>query len=152
MYLDTLDFLPNDVLCKVDRAAMANSLETRAPFLDHRVVELAWRLPLNMRLRKGSTKWALRQILDRHVPRSLIDRPKAGFSIPLGSWLRGPLKEWAETLLDERTLTAQGYLQCAPIRKKWEEHLSGTYDHSAAIWTVLIFQLWLESEPRMLRQ
>lgn len=148
MYRDTLDYLPNDILCKVDRAAMANSLETRVPFLDHRVVELAWRLPLSMKIREGQTKWALRQILYRHVPKPLIERPKAGFGIPVAKWLRGPLREWAETLLDQRVLEAAGYLKAAPVRKQWEEHLAGTYDHSAGLWTVLMFQAWLENETR----
>lgn len=148
MYRDTLDYLPNDILCKVDRAAMANSLETRVPFLDHRVVELAWRLPLSMKIRQGQTKWVLRQILYRHVPKHLIERPKAGFAIPLAKWLRGPLREWAEALLDQRALEAGGFLKALPIRKQWEEHLAGTYDHSAGIWTVLMFQAWIEKEAR----
>lgn len=146
MYRDTLDYLPNDILCKVDRAAMSNSLETRVPFLDHRVVELAWRLPLGMKIRQGQTKWALRQILYKHVPSRLIERPKAGFGIPLAKWLRGPLREWAEALLDQRVLEAGGFLKAAPIRRQWREHLAGTYDHSAGLWTVLMFQAWLANE------
>jgi asparagine synthase (glutamine-hydrolysing) len=148
MYRDTLDYLPNDILCKVDRAAMANSLETRVPFLDHRVVELAWRLPSSMKIRPGQTKWPLRQILYQHVPRHLIERPKAGFGIPLAKWLRGPLREWAEALLDRRVLEAGCFLDAAPIRRRWEEHLAGTCDHSAGLWTVLMFQAWLENEGR----
>jgi asparagine synthase (glutamine-hydrolysing) len=146
MYLDALDFLPNSVLCKVDRAAMANSLETRAPLLDHRVVEISSKLPLGMRLRRGSTKWALRQVLYRRVPPKLVERPKAGFSVPLGSWLRGPLREWAEALLDESNLVDQGFLDPVPIREKWKQHLTGVYDHSGSLWTVLMFQSWLENE------
>ena len=148
MYRDTLDYLPNDILCKVDRAAMANSLETRVPFLDHRVVEVAWRLPLSMKIRQRQTKWALRQILYKHVPRHLIERPKAGFGIPLATWLRGPLREWAEALLDQRVLEAGGFLNAALIRRKWEEHLAEAYDHSAGLWTVIMFQAWLENEDR----
>ena len=125
---------------------MANSLETRAPLLDHRVVEISSKLPLGMRLRRGSTKWALRQVLYRRVPPKLVERPKAGFSVPLGSWLRGPLREWAEALLDESNLVDQGFLDPVPIREKWKQHLTGVYDHSGSLWTVLMFQSWLENE------
>ena len=148
MYRDTMTYLPDDILCKVDRAAMATSLETRVPFLDHRVAELAWRLPLNMKIRNGQGKWALRQILYRYVPKELIDRPKAGFSIPIGQWLRGPFKDWAEAMLDEKRLEVEGYFYPKPIREKWLQHLSGRYDHTASIWAVLMFQSWLESTNR----
>jgi asparagine synthase (glutamine-hydrolysing) len=146
MYRDSMTYLPDDILCKVDRAAMATSLETRMPFLDHRVVELAWQLPLSMKIRAGQGKWALRQVLYKHVPRELIDRPKAGFSIPLGQWLRGPLRHWAEGLLDEKRLLSEGYFYTEPILQKWAEHLTGRRDHTASLWAVLMFQAWLEGE------
>ena len=148
MYRDSMTYLPDDILCKVDRAAMATSLETRVPFLDHRVAELAWRLPLNMKIRNSQGKWALRQILYKYVPKNLIERPKAGFAIPVGQWLCGPLKDWAEALLDEKRLEVEGYFHPKPIREKWAQHMSGRYDHTASLWAVLMFQSWLESNDR----
>jgi asparagine synthase (glutamine-hydrolysing) len=143
MCMDAMTFLPDDILVKVDRAAMVNSLETRVPFLDHRLVELASQLPMNMKIRDGKTKWILRQVLYQYVPKDLIERPKAGFGIPLGEWLSGPLRDWAESLLDETRLGREGYFNVHYIRNLWHAHLSGKSNHQSLLWNILMFQAWL---------
>lgn len=148
MYVDTRLYLPDDVLVKVDRAAMSVALETRVPLLDPQVAQAAWSIPLHVHLRDGRGKWVLRQLLERHVPRELFDRPKMGFGVPIGRWLRRELKEWAGDLLATARLRREGFLEPALIERRWRQHQSGAADWSTALWIVLMYQSWLEESSR----
>lgn len=146
MLLDSVSYLPDDILAKVDRAAMGVSLETRVPLLDHRVVEFAWSLPFDMKIRNGESKWLLKQVLYRHVPKEIINRPKMGFGVPIDHWLRGDLREWADDLLNPVRLKSEGFFDPAPIQEKWKQHISGQRNWQYQLWDVLMFQAWLAQE------
>ena len=148
MWRDSVDYLPGDILCKVDRASMANGLETRAPLLDPRIAAFAWRAPPSMKLRGGQTKWLLRQVLDRYVPRALTERPKLGFSVPLHDWLTGPLRGWAADLLDPGLIARQGVLNAGPASRIWRRYLAGDSSADHKVWSLLMFQSWMEARGR----
>ena len=146
MYADIRAYLPDDILCKVDRASMAVSLESRTPFLDHRVAEFAARIPLSLKRSRGKGKLIVRSLLERYIPRRLFDRPKSGFALPVGEWLKGPLREWAENLLDPASMAAEGCLDPQIVQARWQKHLTGERQSAEAIWAILMFQAWLKSE------
>ena len=145
MMTDMLGYLPDDILVKVDRTSMNIGLEARVPLLDHRLVELAWQLPMQLKVKNGEGKWLLRRVLEEFVPREHWDRPKQGFGVPIGQWLRGPLRDWSEELLSEERLNSEGFFQAKPVRKAWDQHLSGALDMGAYLWDILMFQSWLEA-------
>ena len=142
-FIDAMTYLPDDILVKVDRASMAVGLEVRSPLLDHRLIDFSWQLPQRFKIRNGQQKWLLRTLLKRYLPDTLIDRPKTGFMIPLGEWLRGPLRDWAEDLLDAKQIESAGLLDPRPIREKWQQHLSGRANWQYRLWCVLMFQAWM---------
>ena len=144
MALDFLTYLPDDILVKLDRAAMASSLETRVPFLDHNLIEYVFKIPHSLKFRNGHGKWILKKILNQYVPKNLTERPKMGFEIPLGSWLRGPLRDWAENLLNEKRLNQENFFNAKLVRNKWLEHLNGKKNWHHHLWDILMFQAWLE--------
>lgn len=146
MILDFLTYLPGDILVKIDRASMASSIETRAPFLDHKLIEYVWKIPHRFKNKNGQGKWILKEILKQYVPKDLTERPKMGFGVPIGTWLRGPLKDWAENLLDEKTMQEEGFLNSKLVKKKWEEHISGIRNWQYDLWDVLMFQAWIKEQ------
>ncbi len=151
MFLDAITYMSDDILVKVDRAAMSNSLETRVPFLDHELFEFVWSLPFNTKINKASGKWILKQVLEKYVPRNMFERPKQGFSVPLADWLRGPLKEWAEELLSSTRLKEENYFNFEIIRRIWKLHLTGKKDYSLKLWSILMFQAWLDENKKFIK-
>jgi asparagine synthase (glutamine-hydrolysing) len=145
VYLDLMTYYPDDILQKVDRAAMSVSLETRVPYLDHNLVEFIMSLPLEMKIRNGSSKWILRQVLDRHIPRQLMERPKMGFAVPVGDWIKRDMREWAESLLEERRMKEEGFFVFQTVEEMWQRHLSGRFNHIHELWNILMFQSWFEN-------
>jgi asparagine synthase (glutamine-hydrolysing) len=141
-YRDLIHYLPDDILVKVDRATMSTSLESRAPFLDHRIVEFAFRLPREQLVRHGLGKWLLRQVLHRYVPKEMIERPKSGFGLPIADWLRGPLRDWAESLLTKQAVKTSAMFDYEKVQGVWREHISGRYDRQTRLWPILMFQAW----------
>lgn len=148
LFDDMTNYLPGDILVKLDRATMATSLEGRCPILDHRVVEFAWRLPTDAKVRSGKGKWILRQLLDRYVPRRLVDRPKQGFDVPVGAWLKGPLRDWATDIIATTRLSGDGVIDCAKVDACWRDHLHGSQDHFRDLWPLLMFQAWRNEAMR----
>jgi len=146
MYCDAVSYLPDDILCKVDRASMAVSLETRVPFLDHRVAEVAARIPVTMKVDGRGGKRILKRLLQKYVPKALVDRPKSGFQVPVSEWIKGPLRDWAEDLLDQRRMCADGWLDADSVRARWQDHLSGKHVSTSAIWAILMFQAWAREQ------
>jgi len=149
MYVDTLDLLQNDILVKVDRAAMSTSLETRVPLLDHRVVEFAWQLPISIKYKNSIGKWPLKQILYKYIPEQYVNRPKMGFGVPIDHWLRGSLLEWAEELLGENRIRSEGFFDPVPIRSEWKLHLSGRRNRHHGLWIILMFQAWYDAQKKL---
>jgi asparagine synthase (glutamine-hydrolysing) len=143
MLRDALTYLPDDILVKVDRASMGVSLEVRVPFLDTRVAEFCWALPMSLKIKDGQRKWLLRQVLDRYVPRRMVERPKTGFAVPIAGWLRGSLKNWAADLLNPRKLRTEGFLNADQVSAVWAAHISGRANYHDRLWTALMFESWL---------